>query len=39
MNAANEGVGYLLVSAGSAMKMPLAFAGLAGDRGDGDADV
>jgi len=28
MNAANEGIGYLLVSAGSAMKMPLAFAGL-----------
>lgn len=29
MNAANEGIGYLLVSAGSSMKMPLAFAGLA----------
>ncbi|MEC4720533.1 ABC transporter permease [Noviherbaspirillum sp. CPCC 100848] len=28
MNAANEGIGYLLVSAGSSMKMPLAFAGL-----------
>ena len=28
MNAANLGIGYLLVSAGSAMKMPLAFAGL-----------
>jgi NitT/TauT family transport system permease protein len=28
MNAANEGIGYLLVSAGSAMKMPLAFSGL-----------
>lgn len=28
MNAANEGIGYLLISAGSAMKMPLAFAGL-----------
>ena len=28
MNAANEGIGYLLVSAGSAMKMPLAFGGL-----------
>ncbi|MWL86230.1 MULTISPECIES: ABC transporter permease [unclassified Cupriavidus] len=28
MSAANEGIGYLLVSAGSAMKMPLAFAGL-----------
>jgi len=28
MNASNEGIGYLLVSAGSAMKMPLAFAGL-----------
>jgi NitT/TauT family transport system permease protein len=29
MNASNEGIGYLLVSAGSSMKMPLAFAGLA----------
>ena len=28
MTAANEGIGYLLISAGSAMKMPLAFAGL-----------
>jgi len=28
MAASNEGIGYLLVSAGSAMKMPLAFAGL-----------
>ena len=28
MNASNEGIGYLLVSAGSAMKMPLAFSGL-----------
>ena len=28
MNASNEGIGYLLVSAGSAMRMPLAFAGL-----------
>lgn len=28
MNASNEGIGYLLVSAGSSMKMPLAFAGL-----------
>ena len=28
MTAANEGIGYLLVSAGSSMKMPLAFAGL-----------
>jgi NitT/TauT family transport system permease protein len=28
MSAANEGIGYLLVSAGSSMKMPLAFAGL-----------
>lgn len=28
MTAANEGIGYLLVSAGSAMRMPLAFAGL-----------
>lgn len=28
MTAANEGIGYLLVSAGSAMKMPLAFGGL-----------
>ena len=28
MNASNQGIGYLLVSAGSAMKMPLAFAGL-----------
>jgi len=28
MNAANEGIGYLLVSAGSAMRMGLAFAGL-----------
>ncbi len=28
LSAANEGIGYLLVSAGSAMKMPLAFAGL-----------
>jgi NitT/TauT family transport system permease protein len=29
MNASNEGIGYLLLSAGSSMKMPLAFAGLA----------
>ncbi len=29
MNASNQGIGYLLVSAGSAMRMPLAFAGLA----------
>jgi NitT/TauT family transport system permease protein len=29
MTASNEGIGYLLVSAGSSMKMPLAFAGLA----------
>ncbi len=28
MSAANEGIGYLLVSAGSALRMPLAFAGL-----------
>ena len=28
MSASNEGIGYLLVSAGSSMKMPLAFAGL-----------
>ena len=28
MSAANEGIGYLLISAGSAMKMPLAFGGL-----------
>ena len=28
MNASNEGIGYLLISAGSSMKMPLAFAGL-----------
>ncbi|RZS80415.1 ABC transporter permease [Pigmentiphaga kullae] len=28
MAASNEGIGYLLVSAGSAMKMPLAFSGL-----------
>ncbi len=28
MNASNEGIGYLLMSAGSSMKMPLAFAGL-----------
>jgi NitT/TauT family transport system permease protein len=28
MNASNDGIGYLLVSAGSSMKMPLAFAGL-----------
>ena len=28
MTASNEGIGYLLISAGSAMKMPLAFAGL-----------
>ncbi|HWP17825.1 MAG TPA: ABC transporter permease [Burkholderiaceae bacterium] len=28
MNASNEGIGYLLVSAGSAMQMGLAFAGL-----------
>jgi NitT/TauT family transport system permease protein len=28
MTAANEGIGYLLVSAGSSMRMPLAFAGL-----------
>jgi NitT/TauT family transport system permease protein len=28
MNAANEGIGYLLNSAGSSLKMPLAFAGL-----------
>ena len=28
MSASNEGIGYLLISAGSAMKMPVAFAGL-----------
>ena len=28
LNASYEGIGYLLVSAGSAMRMPLAFAGL-----------
>ena len=28
MTASNEGIGYLLVSAGSSMRMPLAFAGL-----------
>lgn len=28
MSASNEGIGYLLISAGSATKMPLAFAGL-----------
>ena len=28
MTAANEGIGYLLVSAGSSMQMGLAFAGL-----------
>lgn len=28
MSASNEGIGYLLISAGSSMKMPLAFAGL-----------
>ena len=28
MTASNEGIGYLLISAGSAMKMPLAFGGL-----------
>jgi len=28
MTAANEGIGYLLISAGSSMKMGLAFAGL-----------
>ena len=28
MTASNEGIGYLLVSAGSSLKMPLAFAGL-----------
>jgi NitT/TauT family transport system permease protein len=28
MSASNEGIGYLLISAGSALKMPLAFAGL-----------
>src|SRR5207344_3441891 len=28
MTAANEGIGYLLISAGSAMQMGLAFAGL-----------
>ena len=28
MTASNEGIGYLLVSAGSAMQMGLAFAGL-----------
>jgi NitT/TauT family transport system permease protein len=28
MNASNEGIGYLLVSAGASMQMPLAFAGL-----------
>ena len=28
MQASNEGIGYLLVSAGSAMQMGLAFAGL-----------
>ncbi|MEN3367371.1 MAG: NitT/TauT family transport system permease protein [Burkholderiales bacterium] len=29
MTAANEGIGYLLISAGASMQMPLAFAGLA----------
>jgi NitT/TauT family transport system permease protein len=29
MTAANEGIGYLLISAGSSMQMGLAFAGLA----------
>jgi NitT/TauT family transport system permease protein len=28
MSASNEGIGYLLISAGSALRMPLAFAGL-----------
>jgi NitT/TauT family transport system permease protein len=28
MTASNEGIGYLLISAGSSLKMPLAFAGL-----------
>jgi len=28
MTASNEGIGYLLISAGSSMRMPLAFAGL-----------
>jgi NitT/TauT family transport system permease protein len=28
MTAANEGIGYLLISAGSSMQMGLAFAGL-----------
>ena len=28
MTASNEGIGYLLISAGSALRMPLAFAGL-----------
>ena len=28
MSASNEGIGYLLISAGSAMRLPLAFAGL-----------
>ncbi len=28
MTAANEGIGYLLISAGSAMQMGLAFSGL-----------
>jgi NitT/TauT family transport system permease protein len=28
MTASNEGIGYLLISAGSAMQMGLAFAGL-----------
>jgi NitT/TauT family transport system permease protein len=28
MTASNEGIGYLLISAGSAMRMGLAFAGL-----------
>jgi NitT/TauT family transport system permease protein len=28
MSASNEGIGYLLISAGSSMRLPLAFAGL-----------
>jgi NitT/TauT family transport system permease protein len=39
MTAANEGIGYLLISAGSAMQMGLAFAGLLVVGGHGDGDV
>ena len=37
--ASNEGIGYLMMSAGSSMRMPLVFAGLIVIGVDGDGDV